>query len=46
MKKKVTLSIEEEIYNAFNDNCKEEGLILSRQVEFFMKKKLEEKNGK
>ena len=46
MKKKVTLSIEKEIYDEFNDQCKEEGLILSKQVEFFMKKKLGGKDEK
>jgi hypothetical protein len=46
MKKKVTLSIEKIIYDEFNFHCKEEGLILSKQVEFFMKKKLKEKDEK
>jgi hypothetical protein len=42
MKKKVTLSIEKSIYDKFSSICKEKGLILSKQVEFFMKKKLKE----
>jgi len=46
MKKKVTLSIDEKIYNKFQSYCEERGLILSRQVEFFMKKELEVKDNK
>jgi len=41
MKKKVTLSIDKKIYNECHTYCGERGLILSRQVEFFMKKELE-----
>ncbi|MFH1376287.1 MAG: hypothetical protein ABIH25_01500 [Candidatus Woesearchaeota archaeon] len=46
MKKKVTLSIYKKIYNEFQTYCGERGLILSRQVEFFMKKELEVKDHK
>lgn len=40
-KKTVALSIEEETYNAYKEYCDEKGIILSRQVENFMKKELE-----
>jgi hypothetical protein len=41
IKKKVTLSIDSEVYDEFSKYCKKEGIILSKQVEFFMKKELE-----
>jgi hypothetical protein len=40
MTKKVTLSIDKKTYNEFMNYCKEKGIILSKQVEFFMKKEL------
>lgn len=44
MKKKVTLSIEEGIYNKFQALCNKKGIILSKQVEFFMEKEIKEGN--
>jgi hypothetical protein len=42
-KKKVTLSIDSKIYDEFQDYCKENAIMLSKRVEIFMKKHLEEK---
>ena len=41
MNKKVTLSIDEKTYDEYIKYCKQEGIILSRKVESFMKKELE-----
>jgi hypothetical protein len=41
VKKTVALSIEEEVYKEFKCFCDKKGLILSKQVENFMKKELE-----
>ena len=46
-KKRITLSVDSRIYNKYRDYCQEKGIILSKQVEFFLKeelKKIEEKN--
>ncbi len=43
MKKKVTLSLENTIYENFQKYCEDKGLMLSRQIELFMKKELEHK---
>ena len=43
MKKKVTLSIEEKVYNSFQKFCEKNGLMLSKKIELFMKKETEEK---
>ena len=41
MPKKVTsLSIGEKVYEAYRKLCEENGLIMSKQVEVFMKKRL------
>ena len=39
-KKTVTLSINEKIYEEYKKYCEENGLILSKQVEMFMKEQL------
>jgi hypothetical protein len=44
-KKTVALSIEEAVYNKYKLYCDEKGIILSRQVENFMKKELEKNEG-
>ena len=41
-KKRVTLSINSEIYDKYREYCEEQGIILSKQVEKFIKDKLEE----
>jgi len=40
MKKRVNLSIEEKIYDAFQKHCQERGMKASAKVELFMKKEL------
>ena len=40
-KKRITLSVDSRIYNKYRDYCKEKGIILSKQVEFFLKKELD-----
>jgi len=40
VKKIISLSIEEKIYNDYKKLCERKGLILSRQVEMFMEKEL------
>ncbi|MBU1246345.1 MAG: hypothetical protein KKH88_02860 [Nanoarchaeota archaeon] len=40
-KKRITLSVDSRIYNKYRDYCQEKGIILSKQVEFFLKKELE-----
>jgi len=42
-KKKVTLSVDKKIYDEYMSYCEERGMILSKQVEFFMKEELEQK---
>jgi len=44
-KKTVSLSIEEEVYEKYRKHCEEKGIILSKQVEMFMKKELEKRDG-
>ena len=41
-KQKVTLSIDAETYNHFKKYCEENAIMLSKKVELFMKKELEE----
>ena len=45
-RKTVALSLDEDIYNKYRDYCKKNYIILSRKVENFMKKDLEEQNDK
>ena len=40
-KKKVTLSINSDIYDSFQTYCEENAILLSKKVELFMKKILE-----
>ena len=42
-KQKVTLSIDSEVYNQFRKYCEENAIMLSKKVELWMKKELEEK---
>ena len=41
-RKTISLSIDEEIYEAYKKYCEKNSLILSRKVETFMKEELEE----
>lgn len=41
--KRVTLSVDSKIYNEFKKYCEEKGLIISKQVELFMKDELSKK---
>lgn len=43
MKKKVTLSIEDTIYNTYQKYCEENGLMLSKQIELLIKREMEVK---
>ena len=45
-KKAVTLSIDEETYENYRKYCEENGLILSKKVEIFMKEELQKKRRK
>jgi len=40
-KKKVTLSIDSNIYDEYRKYCEENAILLSKKVELFMKKELE-----
>ena len=40
---KVTLSIDSKIYKEFQKYCAENAIMLSKKIELFMKKELEEK---
>ena len=41
-KQKVTLSIDSDVYIKFQKYCEENAIMLSKKVELFMKKELEE----
>jgi len=43
-RKTVALSLDEDIYETYKKHCEETHTILSRKVEAFMKKELEERN--
>ena len=40
-KKVISLSIDEEVYEAYRKLCEEKGWIMSKQVELFMKREVE-----
>jgi len=40
-KKRITLSVDSRIYNRYREYCQEKGIIISKQVEFFLKQELE-----
>lgn len=42
MKKKVTLSLDVDVYSEFQGFCKENDIMLSRRIERLMKKHVEE----
>ena len=39
-KKRITLSVDSKIYDAYRDYCEKLGIILSKQVEIFLQKEL------
>lgn len=41
VKKRITLSMDPKIYDQYRDYCEENGIILSKKVEIFIKKELE-----
>lgn len=43
---KVTLNINSEIYEKFKDYCKSRGLVLSKNIELYMDKIINGKDGK
>lgn len=38
--KNITLKVDSKIYDLFRDHCKKNGLIVSKQVEFFIEEAL------
>ena len=42
LKQKVTLSIDSDTYQKFQKYCEENAIMLSKKIELFMKKELEE----
>ena len=42
MKKKVTLSLDSDVYKKFQDFCEEKDLMLSKRIERLIKKHMEE----
>jgi hypothetical protein len=42
MQKRITLSVDSEVYKEFQDFCRENDIILSKRVERLMKKEMEE----
>lgn len=40
-KKRITLSVDAKTYDKYRQYCEEKGIILSKQVEIFIKKELE-----
>ena len=43
-KKIISLNVDEEIYSKYSKRCKEAGIIISKQVEIFMKKRLQDED--
>ncbi len=43
-RKTVALSLDEDIYNKYKKFCEVRGIILSKQVEFFMKNEIDKNN--
>jgi Cft2 family RNA processing exonuclease len=41
-KQKVTISVDSETYQKYRDYCEEHAFMLSKKIELFMKKELEE----
>ncbi len=41
-KKKVTLSIDSEVYDSYKKHCEENAIMLSKRIELFMKKELDD----
>lgn len=44
-KKKVTLSIDTDIYDKYRSYCEDHAILLSKKIELFMKKELENDEG-
>ncbi|MBW2993362.1 hypothetical protein KY317_02210 [Candidatus Woesearchaeota archaeon] len=45
-KQKVTLSVNSEVYQKYQDYCEKHAFMLSKKIELFMKKELEENEKK
>ena len=43
--KRVTLSVDSNVYEEYKKYCEEKGIILSKQFELFMKRELEKLKG-
>ena len=41
-KKKVTLSIDSKVYDSYKEYCEKNAILLSKKIELFMKKELDE----
>ncbi len=46
MQKRITLSVDSEVYKEFQEFCRENDIILSKRVERLMKKEMEESKKK
>lgn len=44
MKKKVTLSVDSEVYGKYKKHCEDNAIMLSKKIELFMKKELEKED--
>lgn len=44
-KKRVTLSVDSEVYGRYRSHCTKSGIILSKQIELFIKSELERVKG-
>lgn len=43
-KKTITLSVDSQTYEEYRKHCEQNGLIVSKQVEMFMKDEIEKRN--
>jgi hypothetical protein len=44
--KNITLKVDEKLYNAYKEYCKDKGLIISRQFEIFVEEELKKNKNK
>ena len=45
VQKNVTLSLDKELYKNYKEFCQKNAIALSRSIEVFMEKRMEEENG-
>ncbi len=46
MKKIISLSVDKKVYSNYLKHCRDIGMVMSKQVELFMKKELDKKQEK